>query len=63
MSAKSEKQKNILKIDGDNTDITFFPNAPYVSSCDPNAQIPIKPHFAEKWFTKDDLTVRVKIKQ
>jgi hypothetical protein len=63
MRAKSEKQKNILKFDGnDNTNITFFSDMPYIDSNDPNAQIARKPHFADKWFTRNDLTIRVKIK-
>lgn len=60
--AKSENSKNILKNgEYDNTNITFFPNQPYISSCDPNAQIRRKPHFASTWFTKSDLTIRFKI--
>jgi hypothetical protein len=63
MSAKTEKQKNILKFDGDNTNVAFFPNSPYIDSHDPNTQIERKPHFADKWFTVNDLTIRVKIKR
>ena len=61
MRAKNEKQKNIFK-NGDNTNIAFFPDMPYIDSNDPKAQIARKPHFADKWFTRSDLTIRLKVK-